>query len=230
MSSKNGKKILAQGEPGMGKTTLAKKMGWDWAKGIFTTFSIVFVVFLKLVQQNDVIENVIIQQTPVLEGLGVTKEKLERILDTFGDRCLLILDGLDEHALGKSGDILKIIKGQKYLNCNILMTSRPHTVREIQQHFSTIVRVDGFTINQAIKFAFKILPNKYKVIDILTFDPASDDTSSPSTYRCPILLSFLCLLVREGDIDLSSKGMKTGEIYTRMVRCLYKKIHNPKKI
>ena len=33
----------------------------------------------------------------------------------------------------------------------------------------------------------------------------------------------MCILVREDDIDLSSRKMPTGEIYARMVRCLYKK-------
>ena len=63
------KKILFKGEPGIGKTTLVKKVAWDWAKGIFTAVSIVFFVFLKLVNPGEAIENVIIDQTPVLEGL-----------------------------------------------------------------------------------------------------------------------------------------------------------------
>ena len=219
---KEGKRVLGKGDPGMGKTTLAKKIGWDWAKGIFEMFSIVFFVFLKLVRPNDVIENVIIQQTPKLEGLGITKGKLRYILERFGGRCLLILDGLDEHALGENKDVMRIIKGQRFLKCNILVTSRPHSTREIQQHFQTIVRVDGFTHEQAKKFAFKILQTEKKVFDVLHFNPA-DFRQDISLYKCPILLSFLCLLVREEDIDLLSTAISTGQIYTRMIRCLYKK-------
>ena len=43
-------KVLAQGDPGMGKMTLAKKLGWDWAKHLFQMFSVVFFIFLKLVK------------------------------------------------------------------------------------------------------------------------------------------------------------------------------------
>ena len=39
----------------------------------------------------------------------------------------------------------------------------------------------------------------------------------------PILLLFMCLLVREEQIDLTNEIRNTGEIYVRMVRCLYKK-------
>ena len=33
-------KILIKGDPGMGKTTLCKKIAWDWAKRLFTTFTL----------------------------------------------------------------------------------------------------------------------------------------------------------------------------------------------
>ena len=41
-------KILAKGDPGIGKTTLAKKIAWDWAKGYFSKVSIIFIVFFKV--------------------------------------------------------------------------------------------------------------------------------------------------------------------------------------
>ena len=76
-----GRKVLLKGKPGIGKTTLLKKVGWDWAKGIFQTFAIVFFVFLKLVKPGDAIENVIIDQMPELEGMNVSAERLREILD-----------------------------------------------------------------------------------------------------------------------------------------------------
>ena len=120
------KKILAKGHSGTGKTTFCKKVAWDWAKGIFTTYSIVFFVLLKLVKPGDAIENVIIQQHPYLKGLRIGPQKLQAILKSRGGRCLLILDGLDQHALGSNADIFSIIRGEKYLYCSIILTSRPH--------------------------------------------------------------------------------------------------------
>ena len=43
-------KILAKGDPGMGKTTLSKKIAWDWAKNDFKKVSIVLFLLLKSVR------------------------------------------------------------------------------------------------------------------------------------------------------------------------------------
>ena len=217
-----GQKVLLKGDPGMGKTSLCKKVAWDWARKLFIKFSVTFLVFLKLVKPGDVIENVIIEQNPHMEGLKISPRKLHNVLETFGNSCLLILDGLDEHALGTNEDVRKIIRGQKYLNCNIIVTSRPHITKEIEQYFPVIVRVDGFELDKAKQFASKILTDQQKISAVLRFEPTNFRKDVP-IYRCPILLSFLCLLVREDDIDLSNKSLHVGEIYTRMVRCLYKK-------
>ena len=137
----------------------------------FKVVSVVFFVFLKLVRPGDAIENVIIEQSPMLEGRCVTQEQLESIFEKFGHRCLFILDGLDEHALGQNDDVLKIIKGQKLLNCHVLVTSRPHSTRKIEQYCETIVRVDGFTKSKARDFIWKLLENDVKVHQVLDFNP-----------------------------------------------------------
>ena len=140
---KPGKKVLLKADPGMGKTTFGKHLAYDWAKGLFTAFTIVFLVSLKLVKPGDAIENIIIQQTPALSGLGVKQEQIRKILDKFGNRCLIIFDGYDEFK-AKNEDVLKIIDGRKLFHCNIVLTSRPHSVENIEEYFSTVVCHPGF--------------------------------------------------------------------------------------
>ena len=184
--------------------------------------SIVFFVFLKLVKPGDFIEDAIIQQMHVLQGKHVTKKKLTGIFQSFGSKCLLILDGLDECALGLNSGVQKIIKGSKLINCNIMLTSRPHSTREFERYFDMIISVEGFTRSEARKFASRIVSNEHKVEDVLNFNPAGERANRP-VHNVPILLSFICLLVKEVNIDLTDKTISMGEIYFRMVQCLYKK-------
>ena len=221
-SNPNDRKILMKADPGMAKTTLGKKVTWDWAKGVFKDFSIIFFVSLKLVNPNDLIENAIILQNPELEGLDVSQQKLKALLNRFSSRILIILDGLDEHGLGQNGDVLKLIRNQKLLGCPILISSRPHSTWQIEEYFPTIVRVEGFTEEEARKFVYNFFTDENKIEQIMTFCP-SDSREDFPVHKCPILLSILCFLVNKKEVDLSDTDITMGDLYFKMVKCLYKK-------
>ena len=81
--------------------------------------------------------------------------------------------------------------------------------------FLPIISVEGLTRSEARKFANRIVHDERKVEQILDFNPTGDK-EEVSLCKCPILLSFICMLVREKALDLSDTSMSTGEIYTRM--------------
>ena len=143
-------------------------------------------------------------------------------MNRFSNKILIILDGLDEHPLGQNEDVLKIIKNQKLLDCRIVVSSRPHSIKEVEQHFHTIIRVEGFTETEAAKFVSNFFTDRKKIDQILQFKPSGSREDFP-VHKCPILLSFLCLLVKENKIDLLDKNLTIGDMYFRMVQCLYKK-------
>ena len=117
--------------------------------------------------------------------------------------------------------MLSVIKHEKYLNCNILVTCRPHSTRDIKEHFDTVVSVQGFTQIEARKFASCVVRDDDIARQILDFNPTGNQQEA-TLCNSPILLSFMCRLVIESAVDLTKKTMPTGEIYTRMVQCLYK--------
>ena len=215
---KKGKRILCKGDPGMGKTTWGKKIGYDWAKGIFTAYSIVFFVFLKLVQPGDAIENVIIEQNPHLEGLGMTPSNLKRILEIHSEKCLLILDGLDEHVLGRNGNVIRIIRGQELYYCNVVVTSRPNSTKDIERYFPTVIRVQGYTKDRARQFSLHMLKDESLTETVINFRPSYE-----VIHDCPIILLILCILVKEDKFDLRSKTLEKGYLYFKLTLFLYQK-------
>ena len=221
-SNLKNRKVLMKADPGMGKTTLGRKISWDWARGDFKKFSKIFFVSLKLVKPDNSIENVILQQNPELEGLDVSHQKLKALLDRYRNRVLIILDGLDEHGLGQNGDLIKIIKNQKLLGCPILISSRPHSTWGIENYFPTVVKLDGFTEKEAKKFVSNFFTDESKIEQIMKFKP-SDLREDFPVHKCPILLSILCFLVNKEEIDLSDTSITIGGFYFKMVKCLYKK-------
>ena len=215
---RRGKKILAKGDPGMGKSTLGRKIAYDWAKGVFTAVSVVFFVSMKLIRPGQTIENIIIEQVPPLEALEIGERKLKNVLDTFGHKCLIILDGLDEHDLGTNDDVKKVIEGRKLLRCNIFLTSRPHSTEEIERHFSTHVIVRGFSGIRAKQFLSNCLHNSGKVQTALSFSVRNSLSQSS-----PMLLLFLSILVNTNELDLARDYVCLSEMYFRLVRCVYRK-------
>ena len=180
---------------------------------------------LKFVKPGDPIEETIIKQNPELQGLKIAQQKLRALLKRYSNRILIILDGLDEHDQGQNENVLKIIKNQKLLGCGIVVSSRPHSVKEVEQHFPTIITVEGFTVKEASKFVSKFFAGQNEIdqdnIDQILV--SSDIRERFPVYKCPILLSFLYQLVKEREIDLLDRNLEIGDLYYRMVKCLYTK-------
>ena len=176
---------------------------------------------MKSVRPGDAIENIIIQQISPLEGLGVKHHQLQKLLDTFGQRCLLILDGWYEIPRGAEGKILKIIKGQKLHCCNILFTSRPHGTGQIGEYFSDKVLILGFESINVKAFITKVLKDEKKSKMALKF--AMKHILHERRPASPLLLLFICILIDYGELSPSMQTVRPGDIYARLVRCLYKR-------
>ena len=176
---------------------------------------------MKLVKPGDAIENIIIQQIPALESLNVKQQRIKSILDTFGNRCLIIFDRYDQLS-SKNEEIMKMIQGRTHHKCNVVLTSRPHSVEDVEEHFQTVVKIQGFNEIHTAQFISKTITSDDKVQAVLKFN-MNNFLGDQEQFTCPMLILFICILVNHDDLDLTRKNVALGEIYFRLVRCIYRK-------
>ena len=84
--------LLMKSRPGYVKAMCAKKIAWDWMKGTFTIFRVVFLV--NDVRREGSIFHAIIEQYSE-KGLGINEEILRDTFEYLKDEVLVIIDGLD---------------------------------------------------------------------------------------------------------------------------------------
>ena len=214
------KKILVKGDPGIGKSTLVRKIAWDWAKGIFESFTLLLVIVLKLVSPMDSLEEMIMQQNPILEGSNVSSKTLKGILDCHGDQCLILLDGYDEMPQNIIA-IENFLQKRIHPKCNAVLTSRPNSVASIRSEcFMTVASVEGFSKEKAKEYIEKILNDKHNVDAVMRY---SESNEIEDMWRYPVLIMFLCLLVNNGKIDIVHEKLSLNDLYIRLHNFLYER-------
>ncbi len=219
------KRILVKGNPGIGKTTFARKVAWDWAKKVTKLFSLTFLITLKYVGPNEELEDMIIKQSPSLQdGSIVNRNDIRSILHQYGSRCLIILDGYDEIADLDLKNVEDIVQNKSYRNCNIIVTSRPNAVKDIDVY--TQASIEGFTKEKAKEYISKVIADKSKQNAVYEY---MQNNEIEDMWKYPILVLFVCLLVNWDEIDLSTEKLSLGELYTRLLRCLFRRYLEERK-
>ncbi|XP_022106955.1 NACHT, LRR and PYD domains-containing protein 3-like [Acanthaster planci] len=134
VKTKNGDPIhiaILKGEPGRGKSTLVKKMAYDWAVYIrvLQKYKLVFVLKMHALEQGcDVIDAISDQLLPWLTSSD--RRVLDLYIQDSSDKVLFLMDGFDElmtSALCESsfGSVFHVLHRKKYTGCSVVVTTRP---------------------------------------------------------------------------------------------------------
>ncbi len=175
--------------------------------------------YSTLVSPLDSIEEMIMQQNPILEGSNVQAKTIKEILEHQSEKCLLLLDGYDEMP-DNIPAVTKLLEKRSYPKCNIILTSRPNTVTFIQKYFSTVASVEGFSREKAKECIEKILLDKHMRDAVMEY---SETNEIVDMWRYPILVLFLCLLVNHGKIDIEHGKLTLSDLYTCLHELLYQR-------
>ena len=150
----SGTRLLIEGRPGSGKTTLVHKFSQDWGRGKIQLKNInklVFLVHLRgFFNDSKIGLRDIVQKYYTLEGKHMVEQILKYSVDHNGEGLCFILDGLDEYNPDSKGKtfIFQLIKKELLPKSIVIVASRPAATAKLRNVATRQVEVIGFLKHQ----------------------------------------------------------------------------------
>ena len=244
--TKNGdvaKRILVQGETGIGKTTFVKKLLVDWSnleeakmdeerKDALRKFNVVLSINLKEVSKCQTLKEVVSGSRLFPEDDEMSVDDLLCYIRTNQDKVLLVFDGYDEYrtsseAEGRYGSrsnspIFGIFHGNILRDCTVLVTTRSSRADEIRGPVDIQAEITGFNVFDREDFMRKMLDSQSEVDDLLTFLCTS---GMQDLARVPLLSLFFCLLWKEEKQKLVQLTERKAKLYQAIVKHILQHSH-----
>ena len=221
----NPKHILIEGAPGIGKTTLAEEIVFQWSHGnILLHKKFLLLVYLRDLINQDIasfkelikycIKNVTQLEDTKINILG------DYIIKTQGEDVVLILDGYDELSGKniKNNDffINKIIDRdfRDFMNGMVIITSRPNVSARLHMMVDRRVEILGFTEANRMEYIEQALKGNDKDIKMLQTYLAKNPAINAYCY-IPLNMTILLHLFSElgPDAELPTTQTEINKLF-----------------
>ena len=206
-ANKNGvipKRILLQGQTGIGKSTFVKKLLVDWVgvnKGtgdeqtaVLNNFELVVAVNLKEVSKCQSLRDVITLSNVFAKEDKYMTEGLMNYITNNQEKVLLIFDGYDEYRSGCDSEIYEIFRGNSLRSCCVLITSRISKADELRGGEDLHAEITGFSKVDGQTFMRRFLTHD----EVFLLQREIYKRKLDELAEVPLLLLFFCLLWRKG--------------------------------
>ena len=218
----SGARLLIEGRPGSGKTTLVHKFSRDWANGgIFLwldNIRLLFLVHLRTFLNDPDIGLRNVLQCYYTEDYEYVGEIVKFAGDHSGEGLCFILDGLDEYSpkLKENTFIFRLIKRELLPKAVVIVASRPAATAKLRTIATKRVEVLGFLKEQIYQYVenykFPTIENS-KRADLRKY--LDDHPNVRHMCYLPIHCAIVCFLF---DIMGSCLPHTETEIYTEFTR------------
>ncbi|CAH3193879.1 unnamed protein product [Porites evermanni] len=228
---KKPRKVLIEGDPGMGKTTYLQKLAYDWAnKQNEWDASFPEIEVLLLLRLNDIKSSIweAIDEQILSEDIDEKdKETFFKYIQENQSKVLLLLDGLDEADPCERDIYLSLVTCKLLPACHVIITSR-HEVRE-KVSCDNLWEIVGFTKEDSKSFIRKYFQGKdrlaekffnYHVEHWYTDPPDPQHRGLSDLAKNPLNLSLLCCIFEDSEkfFSESSRTRLYIEIVTLALR------------
>nr|XP_054753560.1 uncharacterized protein LOC129259288 [Lytechinus pictus] len=222
------KRLLVEGEGGVGKTTLCAKIVWDWIRGTgYQDFKLVLLVLLREVKDKT-IGDIIMSYLP--DDIKVTAMQLNKYVFSHQTDVLLVLDGFDELAgdLESCYQIALIILNRMFKSGKVLITSRRWRSDEIRKitelrKLYAFIAVEGFSDENLSSYITKFFhPDTTSSEDLNRFI-SNNDVIRENMAPFPIYTAMLCIMWKDFDAqrrEAMSKLQTFSQLIDEMVQFL----------
>ena len=219
---KQPRKVLIEGNPGMGKTTYCNKVAYDWAINIksegdcFPEFEMVLLLKCRDVEiESDLWEAIDNQLLPG-EIHQKEREKFFNFIRQNQSKVLMILDGLDELPTSKLPEFTDIIQGKILPLCHLVVTARHEAGIPVRKVCDTLLEIEGFTYQNSKEFIRKYFVGKEDLAERL-LDQIHNEERLREMAANPLNTALLCLLCEDFQGNLPESRT---QLYLEIAHCV----------
>ena len=202
------KRILVQGQTGIGKSTFVKKLLVDWVDvnnetgdeqaAILKNFELMVAINLKEVSKCQSLEDVIRLSKVFAKEDKYMTEGLVDYITNNQEKVLLIFDGYDEYRSGLDSEIYEIFSGNSLRSCCVLITTRISKADELQGGEDLQAEITGFSEVDRKDFMQRFLSiDEASDLEMFLFNRNLEELA-----KVPLLLLFFCILWRRRKLKL----------------------------
>ena len=222
------RKVLIEGDPGMGKTTYSQKLAYDWAnKQNEWDASFPAIEVLLLLRCNDIKSSIwkAIDEQILSEDIdGKAKETFFKYIKENQSKVLLLLDGLDEADPCERDMYLSLLTCKLLTDCHVVITSRHEVGKKVSRYCDNLWEIVGFTEEDSKSFIRKYFQGKEHLAERFIerqvkhwyADPSDPNFRGLSDLaKNPLNLTLLCCIFEDSQ-EVYSQSTRT-RLYIEIV-------------